>query len=95
MALPDAAAVPTVVPPLVQVLGALACGPKTLNVIVPVALLPPESVELIELAAMAVLVASLAGPLAEVEVAYWTLTVLVNAVVAVHEEWYWAVILYS
>jgi hypothetical protein len=38
--LPAAVAVPTVVPPLVQVVGAEACGPKTLNVIVPVAVTP-------------------------------------------------------
>jgi hypothetical protein len=94
--LPETVAVPTVVPPLVHVLGALAWGPKTLNVIVPVAPAPaPESVEPMALVAMVVLVASAAGPLAEVEVAYWTLTVLVNAVVALHDEWYLAVILYS
>jgi hypothetical protein len=94
VALPDTAAVPTVVPPLVQVDGALAWGPNTLNVIVPVAPIPPDNAELMELAAIAVLVASVAGPLADVEVEDWTLTVLVNAVVAVQEEWYCAVILY-
>ncbi len=47
--LPVAVAVPTVVPPLVQVVGALACGPKTAYVIVPPApLAPPASVALIE-----------------------------------------------
>jgi hypothetical protein len=39
---PAAVAVPTVVPPLVHVDGAEACGPNTLNVIVPVAVLAPE-----------------------------------------------------
>jgi hypothetical protein len=39
---PAAVAVPTVVPPLVHVDGAEACGPNTVNVIVPVALDPPE-----------------------------------------------------
>jgi len=39
---PAAVAVPTVVPPLVHVDGADACGPNTVNVIVPVALDPPE-----------------------------------------------------
>jgi hypothetical protein len=38
-------AVPTVVPPLVHVIGAEACGPNTLNVIVPVGLDPPDRVE--------------------------------------------------
>jgi hypothetical protein len=62
-------AVPTVVPPLVQVDGALAWGPNTLKVIVPVAPAPaPDSVELIEPVAIAALVASVAGPLADVEV---------------------------
>jgi hypothetical protein len=40
--LPAAVAVPTVVPPLVHVDGAEACGPNTLNVIVPVAVPTPE-----------------------------------------------------
>jgi hypothetical protein len=95
VALPDTVAVPTVVPPLVQVEGALAWGPNTLKVIVPVAPVPaPDSVAVMELVAIAVLVASLAGPLAEVELEDWTLTVLVNAEVAVQEVWYLAVILY-
>jgi hypothetical protein len=38
----------------VQTLGAEDCGPNTLNVIVPVGLVPPDSVELIEAAAIAV-----------------------------------------
>jgi hypothetical protein len=54
--------VPTVVPPLVQVVGALACGPKTVNVTVPPApLVAPLSVALIEPVAIAVPVASVAG----------------------------------
>jgi hypothetical protein len=57
-----------------------------LNVIVPVGADPPDSAALIELAAMAVPVESLEGPLAEVEVVNCTLTVFVNAVVALHEE---------
>ena len=60
--LPWTDAVPTVVPPVVQVVGAVVCGPKTLNVIVPPAPLDaPVSWELIEPAAIAVLVAPLAG----------------------------------
>ena len=39
---PAAVAVPTVAPPLVHVDGADACGPNTVNVIIPVALDPPE-----------------------------------------------------
>ena len=86
MPLPDTVAVPTVVPPLVQVLGALDCGPKTLNVIVPLAPAPPpERVDVIALAAMAALVLSVAGALAEAEVAYCTFTVLVKLVVALQE----------
>lgn len=93
--MPDTVAVPTVVPPLVQVLGALAWGPNTLKVIVPVAPVPaPDSVPLIELAAIAELVVPVPGPLADIDVEDWTLTVLVNAVVAVHEAWYLAVIVY-
>ena len=38
--MPDTDAVPTVVPPVVQVVGAEDCGPKTLKVIVPEALEP-------------------------------------------------------
>ncbi len=53
---------PTVVPPLVQVVGAVACGPKTVNVIVPVAaVVAPLSVALIELVPMAVEVVSVPG----------------------------------
>jgi hypothetical protein len=52
--LPLTVAVPTVVPPLVQLVGAVACGPNTTNVIVPVGADPPVSLELIWLAAIAV-----------------------------------------
>ena len=63
MPLPETVAVPTVVPPLVQVLGALAWGPKTVNVIVPPApLVAPDNVEEIEPAPIALLVVALAGP---------------------------------
>ena len=45
---------PTAVPPLVQLVGAVDCGPNTVNVIVPVApLVAPESAELIEDAVIA------------------------------------------
>ncbi len=61
---PLTGAVPTVVPPLVHVLGALAWGPKTLKVTVPPApLTAPDSVELIEPAAIAVPGVPLAGAL--------------------------------
>jgi hypothetical protein len=83
----------------VQLVGALAWGPNTLNVMVPLGadppVPPPERVLVIELAEMALLVAPVAGPLAEVEVAYFTVTGLVKPVVAVQDEWYLAVILYS
>jgi hypothetical protein len=56
-------AVPTVVPPLVHVLGALACGPNALKVIVPVApVVAPARVELTALVAIAVPAAPVAGP---------------------------------
>jgi hypothetical protein len=55
--------------PAVQVVGAVVCGPKTLKVIVPLApLVAAASVELIEPAAIAVLVASVAGAAALVVV---------------------------
>ena len=68
--LPPTVAVPTARPPVVQVVGAVACGPKTVNVIVPVAPLEaPDSWELIDHAAIAVLVASLVGAAIVVAVA--------------------------
>jgi hypothetical protein len=66
---PETAADPTTVPPLVQVVGALACGPKTENVTVPVEpLVDPESVPLIELAEIAVPAAPVDGAVAAVVV---------------------------
>jgi hypothetical protein len=60
--LPVTVAVPTVVPPLVQMVGALACGPNTLTVNVPPApVAAPASVELIVLAAIVALVVAVAG----------------------------------
>lgn len=59
---PVTVAVPIVVPPLVQVVGAVVCGPNTLNVIVPLAgLVALDRVALSEPAPIAVLVASVAG----------------------------------
>jgi hypothetical protein len=73
VALPDTVAVPTVVPPLVHVDGAVAWGPNTLNVTVPVApAVAPDNVELTDEAAIAVPVVSVAGPLAVVVVALVT-----------------------
>jgi hypothetical protein len=84
--LPETVTVPAVVPPLVQVVGAVACGPNTVKVIVPVApLVAPDRVELIELAAMTLPVVALAGPAAVVLVMFLTVAVLVNPVVAVQE----------
>jgi hypothetical protein len=62
--LPDAVAVPTVVPPVEQLVGAEDCGPKTLNVIVPVGLYPEAITELIEVEAIGVPALSVAGPVA-------------------------------
>jgi hypothetical protein len=58
--------VPTVVPPVVQVVGADVCGPKTLKVIVPLAFEPElaASVEVIEPSGMAVPTVPLEGPVA-------------------------------
>jgi len=87
VAFPDTAAVPTVVPPVVHVEGALDWGPNTLNVIVPVAPVPaPARVALIALVAMAVLVESVAGPEAEVVVVYCGVTGPTKPVVAVQDE---------
>ena len=59
---PETVAVPTVVP-LEHVVGALDCGPNTVNVTVPVALLvAPDSVEVIEPAAIAEPAVAVAGP---------------------------------
>ena len=64
MPFPLTVAVPTVVPPLVHVVGAVACGPKTVKVIVPVGALPLASTELIELVAIAVPAVPVPGPVA-------------------------------
>ena len=71
--MPLTVAVPTVVPPLVQVAGAEACGPNTLKVIVPVApAVAPDNAEPIDDAASAVPAVPLAGPDAVVVVAFVT-----------------------
>jgi hypothetical protein len=73
--LPLTDAVPTAFPPLVQVVGGVACGPNTVKVIVPPAVLvAPVSVELIEFAAIGAPVVPLARAPAVV------LVVLVTAV---------------
>ena len=71
--LPETVAVPTVVPPLVQVLGAVVWGPKTVNVIVPVApLAAPDRTEEIALVAIVVPAVPVVGPVAVVVVAVRT-----------------------
>lgn len=76
--MPETVAVPTVVPPLVQVVGALAWGPNTLNVIVPVAPADaPDSTELIELAAIAPPAFPVAGAEAVAAGAFWTTVELI------------------
>ena len=64
MALPVTVAVPTVAPPVEQLVGAEDCGPKTVTVIVPVGLEPLARTLEIELAAIAVPAVPLAGPVA-------------------------------
>jgi hypothetical protein len=59
---PDTVAVPTAVPPEVQVVGAEAWGPKTVKVMVPVGLDPPERSDEILPAEMAVPAVPVAGP---------------------------------
>ena len=82
--MPLTVAVPTMVPPLVQVVGAVACGPKTVNVIVPPAsVVAPDSAAPIDVPRIGVPVASLAGPLAVRLVGFETVTVFVKPVVAV------------
>jgi len=54
--------VPTVVPPEVQVVGAVACGPKTVKVTVPVGLVPPVRAAAIAPALMAVPTVPVEGP---------------------------------
>lgn len=63
MPFPAGVAVPTVVPPLVQVVGAATCGPKTLNVMGAVAFAPEldASVAVIDAAATAVPTVAVAG----------------------------------
>jgi hypothetical protein len=61
--LSDGLAVPTIVPAL-QSVGAEDWGPKTLNVIVPVGLVPEESVPVSDEAAIAVPAVPVAGALA-------------------------------
>jgi hypothetical protein len=64
--LPETLAVPTLVPPVVQVVGALVSGPKTVKVIVPRALEPDEApkLELIEPVLIVVPAVPVPGPLA-------------------------------
>ena len=59
--------VPTVVPPEVHVLGALACGPNTVKVIAPLIaglVVPPDTTELMFAAVIAVPAVPLTGPVA-------------------------------
>jgi hypothetical protein len=57
--------VPTVVPPLVQLLGGVGCGPKTVKVIVPLAPpVAPVRTELIAPGPIDVPAVPLAGPIA-------------------------------
>ena len=64
MLFPDTVAVPTVVPPVVQLVGAEDSGPKTVTVIVPVGLEPPARTLDIELAPIEVPMFPVAGPVA-------------------------------
>jgi hypothetical protein len=69
--------VPTAVPPLVHVVGAVVWGPKTVQEIVPVGLEPLASAELIAVVAMAVPIVPEAGPVAVSVGENWGTTVSV------------------
>ncbi len=62
MPLPVTVAVPTETPPLPQLVGADACGPKTVKVIVPVGIEPADKVAVIELVGIWVPMPSVEGP---------------------------------
>ena len=71
-------AVPTVVPPVVQVVGALVRGPKTVKVMVPLAFEPedPVKAEVMLPAVMAVPAVPVAGTFAVTVGVDWPTTVL-------------------
>jgi hypothetical protein len=76
--LPLTGAVPTALPPLVQLAGAVACGPNTVKVIVPLApLLAPDKVELIWLAPIACAAVPVAGAATLVLVALVTVVLVI------------------
>jgi hypothetical protein len=60
--LPDTVTVLTCVPPVVQTVGAVACGPKTVKVIVPVGMVPDPNTEMIEVRAIALPDEPVPGP---------------------------------
>ena len=78
-------ALPTVVPPVVQMVGAVVWGPNTVKVIVAVGLAPPVSVALSVEAAIALTAVPLAGAVMVVVVAFLIVVRFVNPVVVVHD----------
>ena len=64
MPLPDTVAVPSAVPPEVQVVGAVDWGPKTVKVMVPPALTPLDNVAEMVVLVMAIPAVPLEGPAA-------------------------------
>ena len=62
--LPETVAVPTVVPPVEQLVGAEDCGPKTLKVTAPEGLYPPARVLEMALTPVAVPAVPVVGPVA-------------------------------
>jgi hypothetical protein len=73
---------PTAVPPLVQVVGAVDCGPNTLKVIFPLAaglVVPPDNVAMIELLAIALPSPSVPGALTVTLVAFVTVVEVMPA----------------
>ena len=76
--MPDTVEVPTVVPPLVQLVGALAWGPKTVYVMVPLAPpVAPDRVEPMTLEEIAVPTFPVAGAAAVMVVAFLTTVELI------------------
>jgi hypothetical protein len=65
-------AAPTWVPPVAQLVGAVVWGPNTVNVIVPVGLVPPDSGALMEVLAIATPAVAVAGAATVVVVAFLT-----------------------
>ena len=63
--MPDTVAVPILVPPVAQLVGAVDCGPNRVKVMVPDGAIPEPIAELIEVDAIAVPALPVDGPVTE------------------------------